>query len=50
MQLAVNFVAAQVETLKHTPTGIPKGQTVTGQAMTSLCQTLLSANEFLYIE
>ncbi len=50
MQLAVNFVAAQVETLQRTPTGIPKGQTVTGQAVTSLCQTLLSANEFLYIE
>lgn len=50
MQLAVTFIAEQVETLQRTPTGIPKGQTVTGQAMTSLCQTLLSANEFLYIE
>ena len=50
MQLAVGFVAGQVDTLQRTPTGIPKGQTVTGQAMTSLCQTLLSANEFLYIE
>lgn len=50
MQLAVNFVAEQVETLQRTPTGIPKGQTATGQAMTSLCQTLLGSNEFLYIE
>lgn len=50
MHLAVSFVAEQVETFLRTPTGIPKGQTATGQAMTSLCQTLLGANEFLYIE
>ncbi len=50
MQLAINFVTEQVETLQRTPTAIPKGQTATGQAMTSLCQTLLGSNEFLYIE
>ena len=50
MQLAVSFVAEQVETLQCTPAGIPKGQTATGQVMTSLCQTLLGSNEFLYIE
>jgi mono/diheme cytochrome c family protein len=50
VQLAVNFIAHQVETLQRNPTGIPKDRTATRQAMTSLCQTLLSSNEFLYIE
>jgi hypothetical protein len=50
VQLAVSFVAQKVETLQRHPAGIPKGRTATRQAMTSLCQTLLGSNEFLYIE
>ncbi|NQV27923.1 MAG: DUF1553 domain-containing protein, partial [Rhodopirellula sp.] len=50
LQLAVNFIAEQVETLQRHPAGIPKERTASRQALTSLCQTLLGSNEFLYIE
>ena len=50
LKLAVNFVARQIETLQQNPAGIPKERTAGRQAITSLCQTLLSSNEFLYVE
>ncbi len=50
LTLAVNFIANQIETLQRNPAAIPKGRTASRQAMTSLCQTLLGSNEFLYIE
>ena len=50
LKLAVNFIADQIETLQRNPAAIPTGQTASRQAMTSLCQTLLGSNEFLYIE
>ncbi|MDA0807651.1 MAG: DUF1553 domain-containing protein [Planctomycetota bacterium] len=50
LNLAVNFIADQMETLQRNPTAIPKGRTASRQAMTNLCQTLLGSNEFLYIE
>lgn len=50
LNLAVNFIADQIETLQRNAAAIPKGRTASRQAMTSLCQTLLGSNEFLYIE
>ena len=50
LKLAVNFIADQIETLQRNPAAIPKERTASRQAMTSLCQTLLGSNEFLYIE
>jgi hypothetical protein len=50
LELAVNFVAQQIETLQRNPSGIPTGRTAGKQALTSLCQTLLGSNEFLYVE
>ena len=50
LKLAVNFIADQIETLQRKPAAIPKERTASRQAMTSLCQTLLGSNEFLYIE
>jgi hypothetical protein len=50
LKLAVSFITDQIETLQRNPAAIPKGRTASRQAMTSLCQTLLGSNEFLYIE
>ena len=50
LKLAVSFITDQIETLQRNPAAIPKERTASRQAMTSLCQTLLGSNEFLYIE
>lgn len=50
LELAARFLIEQIETLQQNPSSIPKDRTPASQAMTSLCQTLLSSNEFLYVE
>lgn len=47
---AVQFIARQIETLDANPQAVPQGRGVVRQAMTNLCQSLLSSNEFLYVE
>jgi mono/diheme cytochrome c family protein len=48
--LAMEFVKRQVATFSTTPAAIPAGRTGTRQAVTNLCQSLLSSNEFLYVD
>jgi hypothetical protein len=50
LQLAIRFLNGQIEALSAQPRPLPKNVSVEQQALTNLCQTLLSANEFLYIE
>lgn len=50
LELAVEFVSRQIKTMDSMPKAIPTGRTSTRQALTNLCQTLLSSNEFLYVE
>ena len=50
LAIAVSFVAGQVETFQREKTKIPSGRSATRQAMTSLCQSLMSSNEFLYVD
>ncbi len=49
-ELAIRFVARQLETMHADPEAIPSGRTAAQQALTNLCQTLMSSNEFLYVE
>ena len=44
------FIAQQLSTFRSTPAAIPQGRTAIQQAMTNLCQSVLSSNEFLYVE
>ena len=46
----MDFIANQIETMNRQPQAIPSGRTATRQAMTNLCQSLMSSNEFLYVE
>ncbi|MCA9265610.1 MAG: DUF1553 domain-containing protein, partial [Planctomycetales bacterium] len=48
--LAQEFVAAQVEMFRRHPESLPAGRSDLQQAVTNLCQALLSSNEFLYVE
>ena len=50
LALAAGFVANQVETFQKEKTTLPPGRSATRQAMTSLCQSLMSSNEFLYVD
>lgn len=50
LQLGIEFIAQQIETLQRDSKAIPAERTASRQAMTSLCQTLLGSNEFLYVE
>lgn len=50
LHLAVDFVGQQIETLHRDGAKLPAGRTVVRQAMVSLCQSLFSSNEFLYVE
>jgi len=50
LPLAVEFVSRQIETMNEPPGAIPDGRTIVRQSMTNLCQTLLTSNEFLYLE
>lgn len=48
--LGVRYIADQIVELGANPQAVPAGRTAVSQAMTNLCQTLLSSNEFLYVE
>ena len=48
LHLAMQFLVKQIETLENTP--LPTGRTPDSQAFINLCQSLLSSNEFLYVE
>ncbi len=50
LSLAVQFIAGQIEYLNQHPGQLPKDTTASQQAMTSLCQALLTCNEFLYVD
>ncbi len=50
LNLAVGFLAKQMALLQFSPEFLPKGRTASMQALTNLCQALLSSNEFLYVE
>ncbi len=50
LQLAMSFAAEQIATLQSDPSRLPKGRTPERQAVTSICQSLLSSNEFLYVD
>lgn len=50
LELAAQFVTAQIHTLQQRASDLPKDRTAVRQAMTNLCQSLLSSNEFLYVE
>ncbi|MEZ6131767.1 MAG: PSD1 and planctomycete cytochrome C domain-containing protein [Planctomycetaceae bacterium] len=50
LHLAVEFVGQQIHTLHSGNAKLPTGRTVVRQALVSLCQSLFSSNEFLYVE
>lgn len=50
LALAVGFLSKQMALLQSSPEFLPQGRTTARQAMTNLCQSLLSSNEFLYVE
>lgn len=50
LKLAMEFVARQIATLQSDPSRLPKGRTPERQAVTSVCQSLLSCSEFLYVD
>ncbi|MFP6765785.1 MAG: hypothetical protein VB858_19295 [Planctomycetaceae bacterium] len=43
-------MARQVETYHQEKTTLPAGREAARQAMTNLCQSLMSSNEFLYVD
>jgi hypothetical protein len=50
LRLAMTFLGGQLRLFREDPAAIPTGRTAVRQAMTNLCQSLLSCNEFLYVE
>ena len=50
LQIAVDFLVDQLAFLQANPSNVPTGLTARRQAMTSLCQALMSSNEFLYVD
>ncbi|MCA9135203.1 MAG: DUF1553 domain-containing protein, partial [Planctomycetales bacterium] len=50
LKMSVEFLAKQIQTMIASPPSVPQGRTIFQQAMTNLCQSLLSSNEFLYVE
>lgn len=50
LELAFQFISRQLRTMREHPAAVPSGRTHVRQAMTNLCQSLLSSNEFLYVE
>jgi hypothetical protein len=48
LSLAAEFLARQLALLRANPGTVASGKTPERQAMTNLCQALLSCNEFLY--
>ena len=50
LRLAIEFASQQVSTLQLQNVVLPAGRTPLRQTMVSLCQALLSSNEFLYVD
>ncbi|MHC4878569.1 MAG: PSD1 and planctomycete cytochrome C domain-containing protein [Planctomycetota bacterium] len=50
LQLAVEFVIAQIATFENNRVSLPDKRSSARQALVDLCQTLLSSNEFLYVD
>lgn len=50
LELAMGFIGNQLGTLEATGGAVPSGRTSIRQAMTNLCQALITSNEFLYVE
>jgi hypothetical protein len=50
LQLATGFLAKQLKLFYTSKGHLPEGQTPARQALTNLCQALLSSNEFLYVD
>ncbi|MCA9083621.1 MAG: DUF1549 domain-containing protein, partial [Planctomycetaceae bacterium] len=50
LQLAVTFAADQIATLEKANASLPAGRSPVRQTLVSICQTLFSSNEFLYVE
>ncbi|MCH8990344.1 MAG: DUF1553 domain-containing protein [Acidobacteria bacterium] len=50
LRLTVGFLAKQLAVLQQQADRLPKGVTPGQQALTNLCQVLLSSNEFLYVD
>ena len=48
--LANTFLSRQINYLNEHPDRLQKKQSAAEQALTNLCQSLLNANEFLYVE
>jgi mono/diheme cytochrome c family protein len=49
-ELAVTFLNAQLAAIAAEQTKLPEGTTPAMQAVTNLCQALLTSNEFLYVD
>ena len=49
-ELGITFINKQLEIMKTEETKLPESVTPGQQAMTNLCQALLTANEFLYVD
>jgi hypothetical protein len=50
LHLTVGFLGKQLAVLQQHADRLPKGVTPDQQALTNLCQVLLSSNEFLYVD
>lgn len=50
LQVAVEFAASQLREMYATGNGTPEGVSPSRQVLINLCQTLLTSNEFLYID
>ena len=50
LTLAMNFVMGQIKTYQELSDPLPAERTPSRQAMVNVCQTLLSSNEFLYVD
>ncbi len=50
LELAIEFINTQVQTMNMQVGPLPKGVSPSQQALTNLCQALLTSNEFLYVE
>jgi len=48
--LTMNFIIGQIKTYQELPDPLPAERTPGRQAMINVCQTLLSSNEFLYVD
>jgi mono/diheme cytochrome c family protein len=49
-EMGVTFINTQLATIKAEETKLPENVTPDQQAMTNLCQALLTSNEFLYVD